>query len=100
MDIVDNKLTLMSINPTAIHDKEDTIADLGTSIIGLSETSATKEVQRISTERFKKRNVKSFWSEPVEPHSMGTSLLRGKQAGTAIRPSQHAELLRSFLKIS
>ena len=77
-------LTIMAINPTAIFDKEEVISDLGTSIIGLSETSATREAMRISTNRFRKAGVNTKWSQPVEAHACGTGQLRGRAAGVAI----------------
>ena len=52
----------------------------------LSETSATLQVQKAETRALRTLNVRSVWSQPVEPHKasdVSTASLRGASRGTA-----------------
>ena len=110
-------ISWIHVNPTAIHGKAQMLQQLGAQIICCSETSATAQVQGITTKEFRSLGFTSVWSVPAAPHrhtDNPSPEIRGKATGLSLHsvlPIRRADglhptlyhaasrLLRSFVSL-
>ena len=95
------KVKIAIVNPTSVRDKKEEFHTLiskhGCNIIGLSETSATKQTQKEVTHQLRQLHCKALWSPPVPPQRIrldGDASKRGRAGGTAVFSSFPARLSR------
>ena len=76
---------ISAFNPTSVHQRSAHLSQCG-DVVLLSETSATKQVQKNEKHALRALGVRSVWSPPVEPHKNSdesATSLRGASRGTA-----------------
>ena len=81
------EVTFAAVNPTTVLDKVADIANLNVSVIVLSETAATSQVQQCVNPRIRGMGYTAHWGCPVPVRfhpASGTPSRRGAALGTAI----------------
>ena len=61
-------LTITAVNPTAIFNKEDIFTGLNSDVYCMSETSATRYIQKVMQSRLSTIGYKTIWGAPAKPH--------------------------------
>ena len=94
--------TFAIVNPTSMDNKEQEFKELCekhcVDTIACSETTATIEVQKKATNRFRFLGMQSVWSPPVDPQKIRLNdapSLRGKVGGTSMHSKLPIRLCRN-----
>ena len=80
----DNLLNIYTSNPTSLVGKENHYDHMLDGIHLIAETSATQTAQKICTARFKHKQMRCLWSQPMTAYKQSSANLRGYAGGTAI----------------
>ena len=78
---------LAVVNPTAIHRKEQDLADLHADVLCISETSALEHIQKAVAKGMSRRGYRTTFGAPVAPHTAHVDrpdFVRGLAGGVAI----------------
>ena len=88
------ELIVTTLNPTAINDKEYLLAEFGSQIYMLAETSATSWVQMNATKRLARQGFHSIWGHPAPLQRAQTAEVGSchQTRGAAVGVSIHATL--------
>lgn len=80
-------VTFLVTNPTAVHQKTQTLVDFEADILLLSETSATQRAQHQSTSEFRTHGYNTIWGQPAPRQQKREALddgLRGAPTGVSM----------------
>ena len=86
-DFCQEFVTIGTINPTQIYQKEEIVASYGSGVWTFSETSHTSLTRGLSQRRFQTLGFQTQWSVDCEPLEPKKGMFRGKASGTCIASS-------------